>query len=550
VTAGARPAPAAATGGRLVVDALVAHGVDTVFGIPGTHNLEIYRALHGRGIRHVTPRHEQGAGYAADGYARTTGRPGVAIVTTGPALLNIAAAVGQAYSDSVPVLVVSPGMPTDHRRGSGLLHETRDQSAALAAVAGRSHRVASLAEIGPAIAGAFADLATDRPRPVHVEIPYDLLAAWAPSPAASPGRPDRAPVHRAPVVAARRPEPGLLDRATGALHGAARPLVVAGGGAKRAAAEVVALAERLGAPVLTTTNGKGTVPEDHPLAVTSALHLPAVAAMIAAADVVLAVGTELGPTDFWYGPPAFTGHLIRVDVDAAQLLTGPDPDTAIVGDAAVTVAEMLARLPARLPAVPSNDLVAAVRAQAAAEGERWLPWLSAIDAATRGRDVIVTADNAMACYYGALGNLAVRRPGGYCFPTGFGTLGYAVPAAIGAAVGNPGVTVVALSGDGGLMFSVQELATAAAEAISLPVVVFDNGGYGEIRTEMADAGIPALGVDLPTPDLAGLATALGGHGVTTATPGQLRTELAAALARPGPTVLVVPEPPPRSGRPA
>jgi acetolactate synthase-1/2/3 large subunit len=194
--------------------------------------------------------------------------------------------------------------------------------------------------------------------------------------------------------------------------------------------------------------------------------------------------------------------------------------------------------------------VVAVRAQAAAEGERWLPWLSEIGAATRGRDVIVTADNAMACYYGALGNLPVRRPGGYCFPTGFGTLGYAVPAAIGAAAGNPGTTVVALSGDGGLMFSVQELATAAAEGITLPVVVFDNGGYGEIRAEMAGAGIPALGVDLPTPDLAMLAAALGGHGAATATPGELRAELAAALTRPGPTVLVVPEPPPRSGEAA
>ncbi len=167
-------------GGALVVAGLRAHGVDTVFGIPGTHNLEIYRALHGSGIRHVTPRHEQGAGYAADGYARTTGRPGVAIVTTGPALLNIAAAVGQAYSDSIPMLVISPGMPLHHQRGSGLLHETKDQSAALAAVARRSHRVTSLAEIPVAIAQAFAEF---RDRPSRPDPPGD--------PARSPG--DRMP---------------------------------------------------------------------------------------------------------------------------------------------------------------------------------------------------------------------------------------------------------------------------------------------------------------------------------------------------------------------
>ncbi|HKD96401.1 MAG TPA: thiamine pyrophosphate-dependent enzyme, partial [Micromonosporaceae bacterium] len=142
------------------------------------------------------------------------------------------------------------------------------------------------------------------------------------------------------------------------------------------------------------------------------------------------------------------------------------------------------------------------------------------------------------------GNLPARRQGGYCFPTGYGTLGYAVPAGIGAAIGNPGAAVVALSGDGGLMFSVQELATAAAEAITLPVVVFDNGGYGEIRAEMAAGGIRPLGVDLPVPDFAGLAVALGGHGAAVATPEELRTALVAALDRPGPTVLVVPEPPP------
>ncbi|HKD96550.1 MAG TPA: thiamine pyrophosphate-binding protein, partial [Micromonosporaceae bacterium] len=444
-----RPGGDVTTGGRLVVDALVAHGVDTVFGIPGTHNLEIYRALHGSGIRHVTPRHEQGAGYAADGYARTTGRPGVAIVTTGPALLNIAAAVGQAYSDSVPVLVISPGMPTDHVPGTGLLHETKDQSAALAAVAARSHRVASLAEVAPAVARAFADFATDRPRPVHIEIPYDLLAASAV--AGTPaGGPARAVV--APAVAARRPDSTLVARVAEELRGARMPVLIAGGGAKRAAGGVVALAERLGAWVLTTTNGKGAVPGDHPLAVTSALHLPAVAELLAAADVVLAIGTELGPTDFWYGPPLFTGRLLRVDVDPAQLLTGVTADVAIVGDAAATVDELLARIPVGLPTVPANGLVETARAQAAAEGERWRPWLAAIDAVTRNRDVIVTADNAMACYYGALGNLPARRPGGYCFPTGYGTLGYAVPAAIGAAIGNPGSAVVALSGDGGLMF--------------------------------------------------------------------------------------------------
>jgi acetolactate synthase-1/2/3 large subunit len=515
------------TGGALVVAGLAAHGVDTVFGIPGTHNLEIYRALHGSGIRHVTPRHEQGAGYAADGYARTTGRPGIAVVTTGPALLNIAAAVGQAYSDSIPMLVISPGMPLAHRRGTGLLHEMKDQSAALAAVAARSHRVTSLAEIPAAIAQAFAEFASGRPRPIHLEIPLEMLAETVPG--------DVAPSTTI-AVPPRRPQPGLVGAACALLAAAQRPALIVGGGAKRA--DVTALAERLQAPVFATTNGKGTVPDDHPLAVTAALHLPAVNALLDEADVILAIGTELAPTDFWYGPPRWRARLVRIDVDPAQLVINATPDIAIVGDACESVTELLKAL----PAVPPNDRAeqarGAVRPQARAEAARWLPWLDAIDA-TLDADTVVAADNAMACYYGALGTLPARRPGGFCFPTGFGTLGYALPAAIGASVA--GNKVVALCGDGGLMFSVQEFATAAAERLPIPVVVFDNGGYGEIRAEMRDAGIVPLGVELPAPDFVALADALGGRGAAPSTPAELTDQLTAAFARPGPTLLVVKE---------
>jgi acetolactate synthase-1/2/3 large subunit len=521
--------PTIANGGALVVASLAAHGVDVVFGIPGSHNLEIYRALHGSGIRHVTPRHEQGAGYAADGYARTTGRPGVAIVTTGPALLNIAAAIGQAYSDSIPVLVISPGMPLGHVRGSGLLHETKDQSAVLAAVAGRSHRVASHSEIGTAIAAAFAEFTVDRPRPIHIEIPLDLLVTECEMTVPVPV-----------VVPARKPDPALIDDAVHLLAGAGDPLLIVGGGAKSAATSVRALAERVQALVLTTTNGKGVVADDHPLAITSALHLPAAVALVDNADVVVAIGTELAPTDFWSGPPQYRGRLIRIDVDPAQLYRNARPDVGIVGDARSTIETLLSSL----PAVPSHDRAkrarAAVAAQARVEGARWLPWMEAIGGVLTS-DAIVVADNAMCSYYGALGNLPVRRPGGFCFPTGYGTLGYAVPAAIGAKIGNPAAPVIALSGDGGLMFSVQEIATAAAERVPLPIVVFDNGGYGEIRAEMRDAGIEPLAVDLPVPRFVDLARALGGHGAAPADPAELTTELLAALRRPGPTLLVVKE---------
>lgn len=515
------------SGGELVARCLAAHGVDTVFGIPGTHSLEIYRGLARGRIRHVTTRHEQGAGYAADGFARATGRPGVAVVTTGPAVLNIATAVAQAYSDSIPILVVSPGMPLAHPgRGNGTLHELRDQSGVMAAIAGRSHRVRSVEEIPAAVAQAFAELATDRPRPIHLEIPYDLLAAPAPD----------LPIPVAPTVPPRGPDPVLIERAATLLAGAQRIALIVGGGARRAADAVTALAERLGAAVFATANGKGTVPDDHPLFVTAALHRPAVGAALDGCDAILALGTELAATDFWYGPPAALGRgtgLIRVDVDPAQLHINARPEVAIVGDCGLSVAELLPRLPSRAaPPVPPN----------AADGP-WRPWLAALDEVLRplGRNALVAADTAMACYYGALGDLPVRRPGGFCYPTGFGTLGYAVPAAIGATVGDPAARVVALCGDGGLMFSVAEIATAASAGICLPVVVFANGGYGEIRAEMAEAGIEPLGVALPEPDFVGLAAALGGVGVAVADPAALTRELAAALDRGGPTLLVVRE---------
>jgi len=514
-------------GGALVVDALVAHGVDTVFGIPGTHNLEIYRALTGSGIRHVTPRHEQGAGYAADAYARVSGRPGVAVVTTGPAVLNIAAAVGQAYSDSLPMLVISPGMPVNHpAHGIGLLHETKNQSAALDAVAAYSHRVSSHAEIPVAIAQAFASFRSGRPRPVHLEIPFDLLTSAG---AAAPV----APLSVRPVD----PDPALIAEAAAMLATAVSPALIVGGGARHAAADVVALAEALNAPVLSTTNGKGIVPEDHPLAVTSALHLEPVVSFVDSRDVIVAIGTELAPTDFWFGPPQWSARLIRIDIDPAQLIINAVPEIPIVADAALAVAALTAAVePRPRSAVESGP----IRSAAATEGARWMPWLDAI-AEVLPRDAIVAADNAMGCYYGALGNLAVHRPAGFLFPTGYGTLGFGVPAGIGAAIADPQAAVVVLSGDGGLMFSIQELATAAAERICLPVVVFCNGGYGEIRNEMADAGMAPIAVDLPAPDFAALAVAMGGRGIAVETPEALASALREALSHPGPTVIVVPE---------
>jgi thiamine pyrophosphate-dependent acetolactate synthase large subunit-like protein len=537
------------TGGHTLVASLAAHKVDTVFGIPGTHNLEIYRHLAGARIRHVTPRHEQGAGYAADGYARTSGRPGVAVVTTGPALLNLTAALAQAYSDSVPVLAVSPGMPLRHpQRGNGMLHEMRDQRAALSAIVRLSHRVSSLAELTEAVAQIFADFSSDRPRPVHLEIPLDLLTESGAVEIAAPLR-----------VRRRGCEEWQVLQAATLLNQAQRPGILVGGGARGAAAQVVAIAERLQAGVLTTTNGKGVIPETHPLSLGAALHLPAAGQWLAERDVLLAVGTEISTSDFWSGVPVLPAELIRVDIDPAQLLINARPSLPICADATSTLDELLPHLKATgaageglpeppgvrsaegLPEPPGvRSARVQLREEARAEGARWVAWMDALALALPKR-AMVLADNAMACYYGALGNLPVHEPGAFGFPTGFGTLGYALPAAIGAKIARPRRPVVALCGDGGLMFSCQELATAAAEGLPLPVVVFVNGGYGEIRAQMAAADIEPLGVDLPVPDLIALATSLGGAGFAVRTPEDLTRLVKGSLEHPGPTLLVIEE---------
>lgn len=520
------------TGGEALVAGLAANGVTTVFGIPGTHNLSVYAALSKYGISHISPRHEQGAGYAADGFARSSGRPGVVLTTTGPAILNAAAAAAQAYSDSVPILLISPGMPLQHPgRGNGLLHEIKDQGAAMAAVVAHSHRVTSIEEIPLAVSQAFAQMRTGRPRPVHIEIPLDLLdetidVAIVPPVAVGTLEPDRAEV----AAAAAR------------LSVARTPVLLVGGGAARAAAQVKAIAEALGAPVVATTNGKGILGEDHPLSVGAGLQHPSVLDLVAGSDCVLAIGTELAPSDWWIGLPDLAEKLVRIDVDATSISVNAVPEVALVGDAVATLEALLAVL--AHCAVDGHELAAGwrdkFRADARAEGAPWLDIVAAL-AEALPRESIVAGDSAMACYYGALSNLPLYRPNAFLYPTGVGTLGYGVPAGIGAKVANPEAPVLVLQGDGGAMFTIAELATAAELRIALPIVIVDNGGYGEIRNEMADRGEPVHAVALGHPDFAALAGSLGCHGVRIESPDELVGAIKAALVGDRPTVLHVRE---------
>jgi thiamine pyrophosphate-dependent acetolactate synthase large subunit-like protein len=515
------------SGGQALAEALSAHGVDTVWGIPGTHNLEIYAHLPGAAIRHVSPRHEQGAGFAADGYARVTGRPGVCITTSGPAALNAATALGQAYSDSVPVLAVSAGMPLRHPgRGHGELHEMKDQRASLDAVVAYSHRIASVPEIPVAVAQAFAAMTSGRPRPVHLEIPLDVLEEREEVEVVAPLR-----------VPVSTPDPAALDAAAARLAGAARPAIIAGGGARVAATEVRAIAERLGAPVVCTINGKGVLPEDHPLSAGAGLTRSVVRELVEESDVVLVVGSGLSPAELWLGPLPFGDKVVRVDVDADQVVVGAVPAVAVVGDAAVALAGLFPRLG---EGMGDGERAAGWRSRHLEEartlGARW-SWIFDGIATVLGRDGIVAGDSAMVCYRGAVAALPAYHPAAFLYPTGFGTLGYGLPAAIGAKLGRPDARVIALLGDGGIMFTIAELAAAAQLRLPLPVVVVDNAGYGEIRDEMAQRGDPVHAVDLDVIDFAALGRVLGCEGVVVDDEDGLADALEQGFAADRPTVL-------------
>ena len=523
----------ALTGGELVVRSLAAHGVEVVFGIPGTHNLELYAQLARHGIRHVSPRHEQGAGYAADGYARASGRVGVAVTTAGPALMNVAAAAGQAHSDSVPLLVLAPGMPRAHPVAStGHLHEMPSQARAMSGVVGSSVRAMTHGELGRELAAAFAAFGSLRPRARYIEVPLDLLEEAA-----------QVDVPVAPDALPAAPSARAVAAAAELLRSARRPGIVAGGGAAAAASELVALAERLSAPVITTANGKGVIPDGHALALGARINFAAAREWLESCDAVLAVGTELGESDLW-GPPLRLARLIRVDIDPAQAHSNTVAAVPLIGDARAALAAIGEALkdggePAQV-ASPAASVRSKLDAEYRAKAEPWLDWLATIDRVLGG-EAIVAGDSAMCCYYGALGGLPVSRPRSFLYPAGFGTLGYAVPAATGAALACPERRVLALSGDGGLMFTLPELAAAAALELGIPIVVFVNAGYGEIRNEMVAAGQQTLGVDLPPPDLPAAARALGCEGRHAPDPAALASELEAAFERRVPTLITVPE---------
>jgi 5-guanidino-2-oxopentanoate decarboxylase len=520
--------------GGYLVELLAANGIDAVFGIPGVHNLELYRGLAASSLKHVLVRHEQGAGFAADGYARMTGRPAAAFTISGPGLTNILTAVAQAYSDSIPLLVVAT-TPVRASLGKqwGVLHELPNQAALAAGVFGVARSAASAEDVRDHLRVCLESLRTGRPRPAYLEIPLDVLSETTELPATR--FPEAAPPPQA--------SPAQIDAAARLLADAARPLIVAGGGARGAPGEVRRLAETLECPVVMTAAGKGLLPEDHSSNLGTSLHLAPIQRLVSEADVVLAVGTEFGETDFYYALKLpLRGRLIRIDVDPLKLADHYAAEVPVWSDARPAldaIERSLAQRPARRCGWTRSGAAAALRAEIErsydAKARAQLNALRAIRAALP-RDGAVFTDMTQIAYFG---NYAypVDEPRQWFHPSGYGTLGFALPAAIGAKIGSPGRAVLALAGDFGLQFTLGELMTAVEARLSLPVVVWNNSALGQIRDDMIAAGIPPTDVVARNPDFIALARACGADAARAKNPQALTAAVRTALAAPGPTLI-------------
>ncbi len=520
------------TGEALVELLAGSYGVDTVFGIPGVHNIELYRGLARSGVRAVSPRHEQGAGFMADGWALATGRPGVCAVISGPGLTNVLTPVGQAFHDSRPMLVLAATTATaDLGRGHGPLHDVPDQAAIARPITAFSETVLDPATVPGLVAGAWDVFDNHRPRPVHLALPTDVLEAEA-GPFTALAR------------AARRAEadPAAITAAARALRGAARPAIIAGGGSVAAGSELRRVAERIGAVVVLTGNGKGVLASSHPLCAGNALSNPACQAVLAAADVVLVAGAEVSDADIWNGgrplPLAPGGTIVRIDLDAAQLERRMQPSVGIVADAAAALAAIADALGAGEPSQWGAAQAAEVRAAvAAAASPAMLPWLRALKQAVPAHAFVALDSTQLA--YTAHSFLPCEAPRRWLAPYGFGTLGCAIPMAIGACVASPGQPAFALVGDGGWMFTVAEMATAADLGLDIVAVMWDNGGYGQIAISFDDAAAPPIGVAISSPDPESIARGFGWHVRTVDRPGDLQHAIAQSFAAGGPNFVRV-----------
>jgi 5-guanidino-2-oxopentanoate decarboxylase len=528
------PTRKAMTCGEAVMKLLAAYEVDTVFGMAGTMTVELYRGIALAGVRHVQCRNEQGASLMADGYARATGKPGVCTIIAGPGVTNAATGIAQAYCDSQPMLVLSGACATRTQgKGWGAIHELADQAAVTSGFTAFSAMVRYPEEVPELIARAYAVFRGSRPRPVHLSLPRDVLPDAVG---------DHWKIRRAPSLP--MPDPAAIEEAADRLAQAKRPLILAGGGAVGTRLALAAIAEHIGAAVLSTNAGKGILPESHSLSLGCSIVQEASQQALADADVVLLVGSEVAAGDHFLPQLDISGDIIRIDIDPTELTSMYSAAVPIQADARAAMLALSSALARRKPAAQRSQGELRVRDVLARNAAKltdlekqharvWEILRSALPP-----DTIVMGDATQIVYTGSFAMpMELERcwyySGTYC------SLGVALPMAIGAKIGAPLRPVIAVAGDGGIMFTVNELATAAEEGLALPVIVWNNDALNAIVEQMDRQQIPRIGVEPKSPDFLRLAESLGCHASRAASAEHLAQSVRDSLVADRPTLIEV-----------
>lgn len=524
-------------GGDVVVETLTALGVTHIFGIPGQHALGLFDAIRRSDLEFVSSRVENNSAFGADGYARATGEPAVMFVSTGPGALTALGALQEPYTTGVPVLVLSAQIP---RRGlggqkNGLLHQIDDQQQSAKNVTKSTVVVRDAAHIPSAIADAWTLAQTVPAGPVWVEIPQDVIL----EPAGVP--------HVRDVVVTipeRAPRAELVEEAVRLLSGAERPVILAGGGVRRSATgsdELVRVAEALGAPVVSTTGGKGAIRFDHPLSAASWIEDRFTTELMEDADVLLVIGSTVGEVTSNYFTFAPRGKLIQIDAEP-RALGSNYPVLGIHADAGLALKAIADALPeAAEGAVDRGAGIAAdlrARVQARLDGQPLELEQEVIRQIRKGvpSDAQTFWDMTISAYWAW--SAWDPQDGEFHSAQGAGGLGFAFPAALSAAIGTHKRTL-AVSGDGGGMYSIAELATARQHDADVTWLIVDDGGYGILREYMKGAFGQATATELARPDFVKLSEAFGIPAVE-ATLETLGDEIARSFETPGPVVIVLP----------
>ena len=523
------------------IELLSKYGVTTIFGIPGVHTLDFYRALTDdvdvpNKIRHVQARTEQGAGFMAEGWARATGDVGVALVISGPGVTNASTALGQCYADSLPMLLISAEpVSTSLGKGQGVLHEITEQKKVTEPLTAFSETVKTPSDVPILLARAFAIFRSKRPRPVHISIPIDIQAQsvstdWEPS----------------KIVASGEVSEEDLLNAVSLICESKKVVLVLGGGASEAGDEILELVDGLGAIVLTTTAGKGVIDDNHPLTISGGTVRAEAREYLSKADLIIAIGTELAETDNYIGRYLITGKIIRVDIDREKINDHYPATIGLVGEAS----KIIQRLNSKLNISVSTKLSNRAKSEVIkikrkidnnlTKSERRHKKLLNILRKIAPPETVFSTDACQLSYTGVF-EFNTPKARKWLHPVGFCALGNALPNAIGAKMALPMMPVAVLVGDGGFMFSMPEILTAKEQNLSIPIIIWENGGFKQIKDDMNTSHIDPIGVEGLNPDFVKLADACHCKSAYANSEGLFIKSFEDALSYCGPTIIVVKE---------